>query len=598
MTYKASRILTRFSERSCPWMRCACLVFACLMLWGSTVVAESIETQLSKAEELRSKDFTEFVNILENLEYSKDQMSQDQKDFLQFLTGYKHAYLGENTEAVAAYESIILTSEDERLKFRARISAANVLAIARKYEKSLRHLDDALSEIEQMDSSYLRHQAFVIASIIYNLYGNYELAENFSELIMNDHTASQRDRCAASHIKYRILLKQDKIEADDTAVADAIDFCNSVNEKIYTLFIIYEQAEYYLRRDQADLAITVVKASFNDAIDSKHSNIISLFNHIMAQANWIQGNKAQAAEFAQKSLSLANANDFNYQIGRSYNLLHQYHSDLQEHEQALYYHKKYMESDKAYLDDVMAKSMALQSIKHRNIESAQRIKLLSQENQLLTLQQTLTKKRAQNMRLVLTLIGLMAAIVLWWAFLIKKKQIIFKKQAQLDHLTNIFNRKAMDDYAKQRLPQCEHKKSVVSFAIFDLDLFKKINDDYGHAVGDWVIRRVIETSLSLNEDNLIFGRLGGEEFGIYAENTSVVQLRDFCQRCRLAISQIDTLETGYTFSITASYGVTSTSISGYDYEHLMADADAAMYEAKKSGRDQVALYSNKLSVVK
>lgn len=574
------------------------VALAVFLVLTAQAASDSIEMQLSKAEQLRSKNFTEFVSILENLEHARNEMNNSQLDFLQFLVGYRHAYLGESTEAVAAYESIILSSDDAHLKFRARISAANVLATARKYEKSLSHLDDALSEIEQMDSTYLRHQAFVIASIIYNLFGNYELANNFSELIINDHTASQRDRCAALHIKYRILLKQDKIEADDSKVFDAINFCNQVNEKIYTLFVVYEQAEYYLRRDQSKLAIEVVKMSFDDALATKHSNLISLFNHILAQANWKLGYKAQAADFAQQSLSLANTNDFNYQIGKSFNLLHQYHSNLEDHELALYYHKRYMQSDKAYLDDVMTKSMALQSIKHRNIESAQRIKLLSQENQLLTLQQTLAKKRAQNMRLVLALIGLLAAIVLWWAFLIKKKQIIFKKQAQLDHLTNIFNRKAMDDYVKQRLNQCEHKDIVVAFAIFDLDLFKQINDDYGHAVGDWVIRRVIETSLSLNEDNYRFGRLGGEEFGIYAENTSVVELRDFCQRCRLAISQINTAETGYHFSITASFGVTSTSISGYDYEHLMADADAAMYEAKKSGRDQVALYSNKLRVVR
>ena len=571
-----------------------------LMCCASSLHAEvtNIDAQLKRAESLRSKEFGEFSNIVDTLLSERARMSTAQSDYLQFLIGYRHAYLGENSEAVAAYEHIINSSDSKDLRFRASISAANVLAITRKYEHALEHLDEALTQIDEIDSTYLKHQAFVIASIIYNLFGNYELANNFAELIINDETASRRDKCASLHIKYRIQLKQDLVDANHPEVLAAIEYCNQANEKIYTLFVIYEQAEYLLRAQQPQDAKQIVRLSFNAAVESKHNNLISLFNHILAQAHWQQGERSIASEYAQKALSLAKLGDFNYQIPKSYNLLHEYYADLKDHQLALYYHKKYMQSDKAYLDDVMAKSMALQAIKHRNIENTQRIRLLSQENDLLTLQKNLTRKKAQNMRLLTALIGILALLILLWAYMIKKKQAGLKKQAQMDHLTNIFNRKGMDDYVSQRLIQCEYKRRPVAFAIFDLDLFKNINDDFGHVVGDWVIRQVIHTCLNLNENHYKFGRLGGEEFGILAENASATELRDFCQRCRLAISQINTAETGYSFSVTASFGVTSTEISGYDYEHLMADADAAMYQAKHCGRDQVALYSNKLQVVR
>jgi diguanylate cyclase (GGDEF)-like protein len=89
-----------------------------------------------------------------------------------------------------------------------------------------------------------------------------------------------------------------------------------------------------------------------------------------------------------------------------------------------------------------------------------------------------------------------------------------------------------------------------------------------------------------------FGRIGGEEFAIVMRDSSSNELAKFCEECRKLIANIDSSPTGYDFSVSASFGVTSTTISGYVYSDLMTDADNAMYDAKAAGRNMVVNFQN------
>ena len=130
--------------------------------------------------------------------------------------------------------------------------------------------------------------------------------------------------------------------------------------------------------------------------------------------------------------------------------------------------------------------------------------------------------------------------------------------SETDAMTGIYNRNGLKDYIEEILASAKKGDRSIAYAIFDLDYFKKINDLYGHIKGDWVIKNTIKQCQLIQNDKVTFGRIGGEEFAIVMRDSSSNELAEFCEECRKLIANIDSTPTGHDFSVSASFGVTST----------------------------------------
>jgi len=131
----------------------------------------------------------------------------------------------------------------------------------------------------------------------------------------------------------------------------------------------------------------------------------------------------------------------------------------------------------------------------------------------------------------------------------------------------------------------------VSLVLFDMDLFKDINDSYGHATGDWVLKTVCDSVKAHLRKTDLFGRLGGEEFALCLCGASAEEVRALAERCRVAILSVDTRPCGHVFTITASFGIATRAIGeGTTYQELLTAADKALYVSKNSGRNRVSVY--------
>lgn len=583
------------------------IILLLVCCWHQLLVADEqpvsiqIDDLLVSAEANKVREPEKFKDNLTQLGNMKHEMNNQQREVLKFLQGYQLAYEGDNAKAMDVYDGLINNATYEVVKYRALVSAANISAVRRNYSDSLEYLDQAFNLSKKIQGQINEQHLWAVAAIVYNLFEDYELSLRFADLVLKDKRLPDNDlskyyRCAASNIKIRIELKQEIITADDPSIAEIIHYCNENKLNLFSFFIILSQSEFYLKNDNTKKAMELLKAHYDGAQAIGYTNLSSLFDYYFAKAYARLNLQDKSVIHANLAVSKFSEGDFNHQIVQSYKILYEYYLAQNDHSAALDFYKKYSEADKATLDDHVTKNMAYQVAKHKDLETAQRIKLLSQDNELLQLQKDLAKKSAQNVKLLLSVIVLILVIMSTWIFKLIKRDKFLKKQASLDHLTNILNRKGLEEYMSGQLNKAEASRVVISFAIFDLDLFKKINDKYGHMVGDWVIKRVTETCSSLCKRNSSIGRLGGEEFAIAMINASAIELQNFCEQCRAAINQIDTSSTGNDFLITASFGVTSTAISGYDYKDLLNDADAAMYSAKRAGRNQVTLFSSALQV--
>ena len=157
-------------------------------------------------------------------------------------------------------------------------------------------------------------------------------------------------------------------------------------------------------------------------------------------------------------------------------------------------------------------------------------------------------------------------------------------------MTKVLTRKAFEEQVNSILTISKGKNLPAHVAIMDLDFFKLVNDNHGHLIGDWVLKNVIYAVKELVEENMIVARLGGEEFCLVLKNTDATIMDQKLEKMRAAIEHLDCSDSGAQLSVTASFGVTSTKISGYSLALLQTHADVALFEAKKNGRNQVVRF--------
>jgi two-component system, cell cycle response regulator len=165
---------------------------------------------------------------------------------------------------------------------------------------------------------------------------------------------------------------------------------------------------------------------------------------------------------------------------------------------------------------------------------------------------------------------------------------LLAKLAAFDDLTGIYNRRSLFHALETELARSARYSRSVSVLMIDIDRFKRVNDVYGHAFGDAVLRQVAETVVGSLRTIDVVCRYGGEEFCVILPETSGAGARRAAERVRLAIM-------GHTFAlgdqrldVTVSIGVATWApeVAGR-HPDLLLDADRALYEAKQLGRNQV-----------
>jgi len=166
-------------------------------------------------------------------------------------------------------------------------------------------------------------------------------------------------------------------------------------------------------------------------------------------------------------------------------------------------------------------------------------------------------------------------------------QMDLHQQATHDPLTNVFNRRALTTLAERDIARSNRRGTLISVLMIDADHFKKINDRFGHAVGDAVlvaIAKKIQCGLRTED---ILARFGGEEFLVMLPDTSLKHACEVADRIRVAISQIalPVLPSGHRFTV--SVGVAERRGVQQSFDELIEMADQALYQAKKSGRNKV-----------
>ncbi|WP_280771224.1 GGDEF domain-containing protein [Salipaludibacillus daqingensis] len=165
------------------------------------------------------------------------------------------------------------------------------------------------------------------------------------------------------------------------------------------------------------------------------------------------------------------------------------------------------------------------------------------------------------------------------------KNTLMEKLTKVDPLTNLYNHRTFHEYMDHLVKQSKEYQMPLQLAILDIDNFKKINDSFGHSVGDSVLKRVARTIYEKSSENDIVARYGGEEFAILFTNKKFEESLQITEKIRSHIASLHHEEIDDR-SVTISIG-----LKNFDDHLTKADffkqADAMLYEAKDTGKNKV-----------
>ena len=162
-----------------------------------------------------------------------------------------------------------------------------------------------------------------------------------------------------------------------------------------------------------------------------------------------------------------------------------------------------------------------------------------------------------------------------------------ERRAQTDPLTGVFNRRSLVERLDAACLRARARGLPIALLFIDLDHFKEINDSYGHAAGDACLSAIIGPIQAELRHSDVIGRYGGEEFVVILSSADIAAAHPIAERIRNRVADVRVEGFGAPIKLTCSIGVATSDTLGVWGEHLIAQADAAVYAAKRSGRNRV-----------
>jgi diguanylate cyclase (GGDEF)-like protein len=564
-----------------------CLAVILGLTAAAVCAAEDAGDLLKHADEIKTSNHAEFLDVLERLDADREHLSSAQQMYLRYLDAYRLAFSGDYDRAVPQLTSITKESNDVVMRFRAGITLTNILALSAHFEEAYMHLNELLELQPKVEDKATRMLGFGIAALLYNQAGQYDLAMLNAQRWLNEDGEGEGG-CKANYLKIEALYRTGRLATDSIDVRNGLAACARIGDPVFANLIRTFVANLAIDQQRATSAIKLFQDNYAEIQRTRYNRLTSEVDSILARAWFKSGDLDQATRYALSAVDKSVRDEITKPLVDAYQVLYEIARSRSDFQTALTYHEKYAAADKGYLGETSTRALAFQMVNQQVLDKKRLVDDLSEKNQLLRLNQQVSEKSGEAERLYIMLLLVVIGFIILWTYRLKRSQLRFQKLARRDGLTGIVNRQHFMDEAKAMLQACARSEREVCLILVDLDNFKLVNDTHGHVAGDGVLKQTVEMfQLHMRVADL-FGRLGGEEFGIMLPNCTLETAFTRAEELRAAIGGF--AQAGVTITVSASFGVTSTAQSGYDLRQQLIHADSALYRAKRNGRDRVESY--------
>ena len=563
-------------------------LFAYLLLFSIAGFTQNISIKLEEADNVKSSNPSKFSKLLSSLEEQKKLLDSEQRHYLRYLQAYQLAFSGKTQKSKKILKEILGSDASKAIKFRSRLTLINFYAYDRNWADGLSNLKVLLEELPKINNEQYQKDGLALAAMFYNQIGQYSLGLTYADQLENQ-TKDARQNCLAKMFKFESIFYTTDLKVNPIEINSAIKACNS--EPIAANLLRTYVAEMHIEDEQFESANTLLLKHVHEVESAKYVRLIVRFYSLIAEAYFKQSDFERSSLYSKKTIEKAINIPTTQGVINAYKFLYQIAKEQKDFPTSLLAHEKYSQLNQLYTDEITAKHFAYQLAEHKSLEQQSKISLLNEKNTLLETKQALSEAEVANTRLIIMVLIISLLLFTFWGGRLYKAHKRIKELAEFDALTGIFNRGHFTHVATSALRYCKSAEQDVSVIMFDLDHFKSINDNYGHATGDWALKETIKVCQNVGRKNDIFARLGGEEFCILLPSCHIRSAALVAEHCRSAIEDIVTEASGHDFKITASFGITDAKTSGFELEKLLADADEAAYDSKKSGRNRITVFT-------
>lgn len=539
--------------------------------WSASEIADL----LASAENNRTSNPTLTQQNLQSIEARLAELTPEQHARYVFISAYSSAFSGKLDKAIVLAESITTTPfVDTRVK--ANLLLANMNESIKDFRKAYSYLYEALKDSHHLKDNAILNNIYTVAAQLHISAGAYEKAYEFART-MESIATTERHLCISQSQQLHALIGL-KNSYDPTSFQSAFAHCEAANERLMALALYVFTADIELKRDPAALLqrmqdilpelekigfqFTILKARYYRGLALLQLQRLSEAKQALQQV-FSQAEQLQDHDIANKAvLHLAELAE---QAGPQ--------------PQAVLLYKQHIAALNQHLSEYKERSIAYHLAQANYMENQNKLLLLQQQNAVLQLEAELKKQE-----LWWTVLAGTAFICLLLAVLglLQRKQRQLFLLANTDGLTGCLNRRRFSELAQQWLSQ--HPQQNVALLLFDIDLFKNINDRYGHSAGDAVLKALVSRLQQLVPPQGWFARLGGEEFAIWLGGASLTEAALLAEQCRLALCNEPLQWQQQQISISASFGVVAGPAPA-ELETLLQSADQLLYQAKAAGRN-------------
>jgi diguanylate cyclase (GGDEF)-like protein len=579
--------MRRLPSRTNPWLAMAVMGWCA---WVQPAQAATFITAtdqlLDQAESLRSTDHARFVQMLEQIHREAPRLSRSEQWRLRYLDAWETMFEGDYAKSEVELRDVIDHSGDTALVARASSQLLNNLATNRRYEEAYALANRLTSELPQISDRNARFALLTNLSQMMDFAGQIDLAIQYARLAQ-DVVPRGESLCYPLSMQVAALSNGKQLTSSNPLIQQTIDTCTVARKPVFTNAAWLILGSLYLDENQPDKAMALLDRIGPAISASRYYPQMLSSQVVRAQAYAKLGDDKQARQAALAALAMSHPGDVSEWLMTAYDVLYQIEKKHGNHATALAYYEQYVAQNAGNLSDVTARTLAYEVAKQHVLQEKLETETLSKQNNILRLEQALDRKAVEASRLYIVLLLLALVSIFYWLLRIKRSQLRFKQLSSLDGLTGILNHQNFMIEADRTLRTLEKKQGAACLVYVDLDYFKQVNDTHGHAIGDAVLRRTVAICRQHLRPTDLFGRLGGEEFGILLLDCSSHQGAGIADRIRVAIEGTSVDSDGDAVSFSASVGLASTNRCGYNLHKLCKDADAALYRAKRTGRNRV-----------
>ncbi|USD39197.1 MULTISPECIES: GGDEF domain-containing protein [Ferrimonas] len=564
------------------------VILACIIIAGQAVAIENeLEGQVMSIPNLAYESPEEVKKIIEELKLKVDLMDAELLEYFILYQAYYHAVHEEQELRLRVLQSYDWETSKPEVQARYYQQMIEIFVNLNDMDEALKYLSSSLELLEFIDEPMPRmlilHSGYTVYSSLYMYEQAFKYAERISDL--GTQTKSKRIACYGGVDRVESLFYSGDYSSVLEQVNDVINLCNKGIDPLSSDLMETLKMVGQLEKGEGDAHLAI--AFYNEKRNNNYEYLVYLE---MAIANhYLELSDFDVAEsYYLWAYERVEAFGILRLKPRVSEVLANLYLKVKDWDKYVKYINESIESHKQYEKDLYDKSLVFHLAKISASDIEGQLKTIEAQNKRLQLENELAETKLEQTRVLLIWFSAASVILVLAVLFVQKQKAKIKVSMETDTLTKVLSRVSLMESCTKAVAEAKRREQPLSLVVFDLDHFKRVNDTFGHAVGDWVLKTVTRVVRNSIRDKDILGRLGGEEFVICLPNTDIEQARLLSERCREGLERIIAPVAIENLDISASFGVARLDDKVNSLDKLLMTADKCLYQAKHLGRNRVA----------